>query len=49
MSFEEKSTWAVLITFILVYGWYFFEVYARLTTGDVAGVEYKSRMGVTVS
>ena len=48
MSFEEKSTWAVLITFILVYGWYFFEVSARLITGDVAGVEYKSLMGVTV-
>ncbi len=48
MSFEEKSTWAVLVTFILVYGWYFLEVYARLTTGDVAGIEYKTLMGITV-
>ena len=48
MSFEEKSTWAVLITFVFVYGWYFIEVYARLATGDVTGIEYKSLIGVTV-
>jgi hypothetical protein len=49
MSFEEKSTWAVLFTFLLVYGWYFLQVSAALSTQDVASVEYQATMAVTVA
>jgi hypothetical protein len=49
MSFEEKSTWAVLFTFLLVYGWYFTQVSAALATQDAASVEYQVTMGVTVA
>ncbi len=49
MSFEEKSTWTVLFTFLLVYGWYFLQVSAALATNDVASVDYQYTMGVTVA
>ena len=49
MSFEEKSTWTVLFTFLLVYGWYFLQVSAALAHNDVASVDYQSTMGITVA
>ena len=48
MSFEEKSTWAVLVSFVLVYGWYFLEIYGRLSGGDVAEIDYKTLLGTTL-
>ena len=48
MSFEEKSTWAVLAAFVVVYGGYFLEIYGRLGAGEVDNIEYKILMGSTV-
>lgn len=49
MSFEEKSTWAVLFTFLLVYGWYFLQVSAAVSSQDVASIDYQYLMGATVA
>lgn len=48
MSFEEKSTWAVLGTFVLVYGWYFLNISSALAVQDVADIEYKPTLVATL-
>lgn len=48
MSFEEKSTWAGLLTVALVYGWYFAKVSAALPSLDVTSIEYQGLMIKTV-
>ena len=49
MSFEEKSTWAVLISFILVYGWYFLGISGSVLDGDVSRIEYQALMVAAVA
>lgn len=47
MSFEEKSTWGMLATMIIVYGWYFSTIGGDLG-GDVSSIDYQGTMLVTV-
>lgn len=42
MSFEEKSTWAVLAAMILTYGGYYYDVF--ITQGGVMYDGYQARM-----
>lgn len=44
MSFEEKSTVAMLIAFVLVYGWYFLGMYSFTQAMPVADIDYEGRM-----
>ena len=48
MSFQEKSTWVILTTMIVVYTWYFLTVLAEVGTTEVADIDYQGRMLVTV-
>ncbi|MDJ0792389.1 MAG: hypothetical protein QNJ71_10875 [Acidimicrobiia bacterium] len=48
MSFQEKSSWAMLVTVALVYGAYFVIVAGEVDGTDVADVDYQPLMLVTV-
>lgn len=48
MSFQEKSTWVMLVIVALVYGTYFAIVFGDLDTDDVATVDYQGLMLATV-
>ena len=48
MSFQEKSTWVVLITMIVIYTWYFVTVLAEVGTTDVGEIDYQGMMLVTI-
>lgn len=41
MSFQEKSTLAVLVAFVAIFGWYFASVIQQAGFGDVSGFEYQ--------
>ena len=49
-SFEEKSTWTMLLTMLVVYGWYFMQVTRSLSNagGVVGNVDYRDIMLATV-
>lgn len=47
MSFQEKSTWVMLVIMVLVYGWYFAALAGDLG-GDVSDIAYKGLMLTTV-
>lgn len=48
MSFQEKSNLAVLVTFLLTYGWYFFSMFGQVQAagGPVDG--YQAQMLVMI-
>lgn len=48
MTFEEKSTWVILVTMTLVYGWYFATVAGQLAGTDVGDIDYQGLMLTTV-
>ena len=48
MSFQEKSSWVMLVTVALVYGAYFAIVASEVDPADVADVNYQPLMLVTV-
>ncbi|MGB7860536.1 MAG: hypothetical protein WBM90_08570 [Acidimicrobiia bacterium] len=48
MSFQEKSTWTMLVLVVGVYGWYFFTILAQVGTEDVTDIAYRGMMLVTV-
>ena len=49
MSFEEKSSWVMLIVITVVYGWYFTSVVGDLSAGTVVtDITYKGAMIGTV-
>ncbi len=48
MTFEEKSTWLILVTMTLVYGWYFATVAGQLGGTDVGDIDYQGLMLTTV-
>ena len=48
MTFEEKSTWVILATMTLVYGWYFATVAGQLGGADVGDIDYQGLMLATV-
>ena len=48
MSFQEKSTWVILLTMVLVYGWYFATVMSEVASTAVGDIDYQGTMIVTV-
>lgn len=48
MSFQEKSTLAVLIAFLAIFGWYFTTLIEEVSRGDVAELEYQGALVVMV-
>ena len=48
MSFQEKSTWVLLGTYLVTYGWYFIAVSSDLSTTDVGAIDYRLLMLATV-
>ena len=48
MSFEEKSTWASLVLFLVMPGIYFAVILPQLSTTPVSDIEYQVPMLVTI-
>ena len=48
MSFQEKSTWVMLTTMTVVYGWYFVSMASRLGNESAGEIDYQASMLVTV-
>lgn len=48
MSFHEKSSWAMLVIIIAVYGWYFSSVFSQLDGVELGEITYRSAMVTTV-
>ncbi|MGD2102693.1 MAG: hypothetical protein PVG83_10730 [Acidimicrobiia bacterium] len=48
MSFQEKSTWITTAAMIVVYGWYFANVFGQVDSVDAGAIGYQSMMLVTV-
>ena len=48
MSFQEKSTWIVLVVTVLVYSWYFTTIWAELNSVPVIDISYQATMLTTV-
>lgn len=48
MTFEEKSTWAVAVVTVLVYGWYFIKIIGDAASTPVAEIEYQGLLASMV-
>lgn len=48
MSFHEKSSWAMLVIIVAVYGWYFSSVFGAVGEIQVGEIAYRAAMLTTV-
>lgn len=48
MSFQEKSTWIMMVIMLAVYGWYFAVVFGQVAEADLGQIAYQGLMLATV-